>query len=253
MHADLQRLIALQAHDLEARRLREQLAGLPRRLQSAEAALKQAEAAAAQAHAALGKEEALRRRLESDIDDRRNKIARLRKQMDAAVSAAQITALEHEIQFAEKAIAAAEDEELASLDRTDHAEAALASSRKSVDQATAALTAERESAALLSAKNAEAIAALETERSTLRAAIPESLLFTYDRVSKARGTGVSEGVDHKCSACQMMVRPQRWNDLTDRSNHDAIFTCETCGRILYWDPRRDAPVDWKPGQVTETP
>ncbi len=37
--------------------------------------------------------------------------------------------------------------------------------------------------------------------------------------------------------------------LTDRANDDSIFTCETCGRLLYWDPRRDAPVGWKPGQV----
>ncbi|MFP5231602.1 MAG: C4-type zinc ribbon domain-containing protein, partial [Acidobacteriota bacterium] len=64
--------------------------------------------------------------------------------------------------------------------------------------------------------------------------------------------GLSEALDHKCSACQMMVRPQRWNDLTDRdpnSEHaNTIFTCETCGRMLYYDPRRDAPVRWTPGE-----
>jgi hypothetical protein len=39
----------------------------------------------------------------------------------------------------------------------------------------------------------------------------------------------------------MMVRPQRWNDLRDRSNDEAMLTCESCGRLLYWDPARDAP------------
>ena len=39
----------------------------------------------------------------------------------------------------------------------------------------------------------------------------------------------------------MLVRPQRWNDLRERSNDEAMFTCETCGRLLYWDPARDAP------------
>ena len=50
----------------------------------------------------------------------------------------------------------------------------------------------------------------------------------------------------------MMVRPQRWNDLTDRDPHaehaNAIFTCETCGRMLFFDPRRDAPIRWSPGE-----
>ncbi|HZL28441.1 MAG TPA: C4-type zinc ribbon domain-containing protein, partial [Acidobacteriaceae bacterium] len=92
------------------------------------------------------------------------------------------------------------------------------------------------------------VKAVEAQRASLRAAIAEGPLATYDRVSKARGTGISEGVEHKCSACQMMMRPQRWNDFTDRAN-DSIFTCESCGRVLYFDPRRDAPVDWKPGQV----
>jgi len=39
----------------------------------------------------------------------------------------------------------------------------------------------------------------------------------------------------------MMVRPQRWNDLRDRSNDELMLTCESCGRLLYWDPARDAP------------
>ncbi len=46
----------------------------------------------------------------------------------------------------------------------------------------------------------------------------------------------------------MMVRPQRWNDLTSREHEDQIFTCETCGRILFWDPRRDTPQSWQAGE-----
>jgi hypothetical protein len=46
----------------------------------------------------------------------------------------------------------------------------------------------------------------------------------------------------------MMVRPQRWNDLTGREHEDQIFTCETCGRILFWDPRRDTPQSWQAGE-----
>jgi hypothetical protein len=39
----------------------------------------------------------------------------------------------------------------------------------------------------------------------------------------------------------MMLRPQRWNDLRDRDNDSTMMTCESCGRLLYYDPARDSP------------
>ena len=38
----------------------------------------------------------------------------------------------------------------------------------------------------------------------------------------------------------MLVRPQRWNDLRERDNND-LWTCESCGRLLFYDPARDSP------------
>lgn len=252
MNADLEHLVTLQAQDLELKHLREELAAAPKRVAAAETAHKSAVATLEAARAALAKEEALRRRHESDIEDRRNKIARLRRQLDAATSAAQVTAYEHEIAFAESSIRTLEDEELASLERSEAQETAEAEAAQHVARTETALEAERTRAADIKARNTAAISALEAERAALRKEIAaaesgERALATYDRVSKVRGTGVSEALDHKCTACQMMVRPQRWNDLTGHDHQDQIFTCETCGRMLFWDPRRDAPGPWPPG------
>lgn len=253
MNVALERIVALQVQDLEGKRLREELADAPKRVAAAEAALKKAQTAVAAAETSLKKEEVLRRSQENDVKDRRGKIGRLQKQMETATSAAQISALEHEITFAECSITKLEDEEIASMERTEEQEAALTAGKAVVEKASAVLVAERQRAAEVLEKDTAAVKVVEAKRAELRAAIAagaESLLATYDRVAKAKGTGVSEGVDHKCSACQMMVRPQRWNDLTERDNQQ-VFTCETCGRLLWWDPRRDAPVGWKPGDVTQ--
>lgn len=250
MNANLERLIALQMQDVEAKRLRAELADAPKWVAAAEAALKKAQSDTAAAEAALKKEEVLRRSQESDVADRKGKIARLRKQMETATSAAQIAALEHEISFAEAAIGKLEDEELASMERTEGFDTARNAGVTATEAATSKLASERQRAADVIAADTGALEEVEALRTRLRLEIEESLLFTYDRVAKARGTGVSEAVDHKCAACQMMVRPQRWNDLTDRTNQDAIFHCESCGRFLWWDPRRDAPVDWEPGRIT---
>jgi len=252
MNADLEHLIVLQAQDLELRRLRMELAEAPLRVSGAQTERAKAEVALAEANKSLLKEETLRRSQHMDVTERKAKIAKLGKQMETATSAAQITALEHEIHFAEQAISKLEDEELESLERTDKLEAQKSAATELLEKTTAALAAARAHAAEVLAKNTVAVAAVEAERAELRPKIAEDRLSVYDRIAKAKGTGLSEAVDQKCTACQMMVRPQRWNDLTDRDPHsehaDTIFTCETCGRILFYDPRHDAPVRWAPGE-----
>jgi len=298
MSPELTQLVTLQAIDLELAHHRASLAALPRRIATAETALKQAETSLAATKASLAKEEILRRSHESDIATHKGKIGRLRKQMETATSAAQISALEHEITFAESAISTLEDQELASMERTETLDAESTRLTALVDSTTIALAETRVAASSLTDEHTAAIAALTTERIALRSSLetdealtadnlpeppvilseahsaqskdlPESqpplahpdlsssegspsgvthlsisgeaLLSTYDRLSKGKGTGLSEALDHKCSACQMKVRDQRWNDLTGREHDADLFTCETCGRILFYDTRHDTP------------
>lgn len=247
MNPDLEHLVILQAQDLELQRLRQEQAEAPRRVAAAEAAHKAAEQTLAKVRANLAAEEKLRRSQELDADQHRSKITRLRKQLDAATSAAQVTALEHEIGFGESAIRKLEDEELASLERTETFEGAEKTAFATLESARNALDAERIRAQETVQRTRTNIEAVEGERTNLRSQIGEALLATYDRVTKAKGSGLSAAVDHKCSACQMMVRPQRWNDLTSREHEDTIFNCESCGRILFWDPRHDTPRSWSAG------
>jgi predicted nucleic acid-binding Zn-ribbon protein len=257
MNADLEHLITLQAMDLELRRLRAELADAPVRVTAAQTARAKAEVFLADTTRSLAREETLRRSQELDVKDRHGKIARLTKQMETATSAAQITALEHEIAFSRQAISTLEDEELASLERTDTLEVSRARATTALADTTAALAAARARAADLLTRHTASIASIETERASLRTLIQQSepgeaLVSSYDRIAKAKGTALSEARDHKCTACQMVVRPQRWNDLTDRDPNaefaNTIFSCETCGRMLFYDPRQDAPIRWSPGE-----
>jgi predicted nucleic acid-binding Zn-ribbon protein len=246
MNPDLELLIHLQAHDLELKRLRAELADAPVRVSAAQTARAKAEVALTATKNSLAKELVLRNSQETDTAAHRTKIARLGKQMETATSAAQIAALQHEITFAEQSISRLEDEELASLERTDGFEAEKSRLSDLLATTTSALEAARAAAADITARNSAQITAIEAERAALRPRISENILSNYDRIAKGKGTAVSEARDHKCSACQMMVRPQRWNDLIDRDPNgefaNTIFNCETCGRMLFYDPRRDAPV-----------
>ena len=109
---------------------------------------------------------------------------------------------------------------------------------------------EHASAAETSAADHTALLEIERKRAALRAEIVQSetgeaSLSSYDRIARSKGTAVSEALNQKCTACQMMVRPQRWNDLRDNSpdseSSQTIMSCENCGRMLYYDPARDSP------------
>lgn len=241
MHPDLEKLIVLQALDVEAKRLRDEMTALPKHVAGLETKAKAVQGQRAVVLELIAKEEALRRRQESDVKDHQAKIGRVRKQLDQATTTVQVTAFEHEIGFAQTEISRLEDAELESMERTEALEAQKAVADEALEDATKTLERERLRAAETIAKDKAALAEVDQKRAALRPEIGEAALSNYDRIAKGKGTGLAEAVNQKCSACQMMLRPQRWNDLRDRSNDEDMMTCESCGRLLYYDPARDAP------------
>ena len=241
MHPDLEKLIVLQGHDVESKRLRDEMAALPKQVAVLETKAKAIDGQRAVIIDLIAKEEALRRRQESDVKDHQAKIARIRKQMDMATTTVQVTAFEHEIGFAQAEIGRLEDAEIESMERSEGLESQRQLADQALADATATLERERVRATEAIAQDKTLLAAVEEKRKTERAEVGETALSTYDRIAKAKGTAVAEALNQKCTACQMMVRPQRWNDLRDRGNDETMMTCESCGRLLFYDPARDAP------------
>jgi predicted nucleic acid-binding Zn-ribbon protein len=250
MHPDLAKLVVLQLHDIEAKRLRDEIAALPKRVAALDTKAKATVGQRAVVLDLIAKEEALRRRLESDIADLRLKLERTQKKIDAATTTVQVTSLEHEATFARTEISRLEDEELESMERSESLEAQRTLADQAVAEAAKILEQESARAAETIAQDKTALAEVDHKRVALRKEIAESptgddSLSTYDRIARGKGTAVSEAINQKCTACQMMVRPQRWNDLRDNSadaeSSRTLMTCENCGRMLYYDPARDSP------------
>jgi uncharacterized protein len=257
MHPDLSQLLLLQTHDLEAKRLRDEIAALPRHVAALEAKAKATAGQRAVVLDLIAKEDALRRRQESDVADLRQKIARTQKKIDLATTTVQVSALEHEAAFAKAEISRIEDAELESMERGEALDAQRKLADAAVAEAAATLERERARAAESIARDTVALAEADAKRNALRAQIVaastgEASLAAYDRIARAKGTAVSEALHQQCTACQMMLRPQRWNDLRDNSpgsiSSESLMTCENCGRLLFYDPARDSP-QRKPVQV----
>jgi uncharacterized protein len=232
MDALIENLVRLQAVELERARLNQELRALPAEIGNAQAALAAAEKMSADASAALSREEQARTRLEREIDGHRQKAARFRAQLDDVKTPAQAEAIEHEVQFATAEADRLENEEFASLERTEEQESALAGARAQVEALAAALEKTQVRVALRQKEAAGQMSTLNAEREEVRRLIEPDWLARFERMAAARGTGIARAENQQCTGCRMGLRPQTWNQLREGQ----LLSCDSCSRLIYWDP-----------------
>ena len=147
----------------------------------------------------------------------------------------QLHALQHEIGFAEQEVSRIEDRELESMEATDRLEADRTRAEQQLQEQTVVVESEKSAALRISARDQEELKKLRAERATLRASSDTDLLANYDRVAKARKTGLAEVREQECQGCHVRMRPAQWQHLRE----GAMMNCESCGRMLYYDEGSD--------------
>ena len=239
MSPEIEHLIALQHADAEIRRLKAEIAELPKRVAVIEEKLAGTKASLEKAKAAVKGDEANRRKYETAINDLRTKISKYRDQSLDVKTNDQYKALMHEIQFAEQEIGANEDKILELMVNAEVRDKEVKAAEADLKSETAEIEKEKAIAREETAKDEKQLAEWTAKREAARGAVDPDLLRHYDRVLKFRGSGLAEVRDQKCVGCSVVLRPQTYNEVRG----GALIYCDSCQRILYFDPSKEAAAE----------
>lgn len=234
MHPDVQLINQVQTLDQRIAALDKEINDLPRHIAVIEKALESHIRKLEADKAALAANQKDRKNLEVEIQTQNQKISKLRDQMSGAKTNEQYRAFQNEIDYAEKEIRKHEDRILELMTASEPLDANVKAAEGALKQEQKVVEAEKNRARERTAADKAELETLRAEHKQAMASLPRTTVAAYDRIRKKwKGTVAAEAVDGRCKACQMILRPQFFQDL--RRGNDLMF-CENCGRFLYYNP-----------------
>lgn len=234
MVEDLKMVVQLQDLDNRIRELQHEVAALPRHIAQIEKTLEAHMRRLEAGQAALAANQRERKQLEGKIQEQEQTVSKLKNQMLEAKTNEQYTAFKHEIDYCENEIRKCEDRILDRMGESEPleqnlkaAEAALAKEKQQVEREKT-VTRER------TATDRQLLDEVQRRRAGLVSGLAPSVYSAYEQLRRTRkGIAVAEAADGRCMACHMTMRLQFLQDLR---RQDAVMFCESCGRILYYNP-----------------
>ena len=234
MHADLERVIALQQLDTTASQARKKLAEAPEREKGFEERLEAAKQHVAETKARFAANQEARRAVEKEVAVHQGRLSKYRDQAMAVKTNQEYHAIQHEMAHAQGEIKKYEDQILERMVEADDltatikaAEAALAAEQRTID-------AERRRMLSEDAELRASLDDLAGKRVKIVEGMDKRVLATYDLAyARRQGIAVAEAKDGICTICHVRLRPQMFNEVR---RNEGIVQCDSCQRILYFVP-----------------
>jgi predicted nucleic acid-binding Zn-ribbon protein len=234
MLPDIKLAVRLQDIDNRVAEVTREVSSLPKHITEIERKLESHERKLEADRAALTANQKDRKRLEGDIQVQQQKISKLKDQMLEAKTNEQYRAFQHEIEFCEKEIRQAEDRILELMGESEPLERNVKTAEGALKQEKAQVEGEKQQARERTAGDQRELDQLQAERKSIATQISPAVLSAYERVRKLRhGIAIAEAVDGRCSQCHMSLRLQFFQDL---KRGEQVMHCESCSRILYYNP-----------------
>jgi uncharacterized protein len=234
MLPDLKLALRLQDIDNRIAELAREISSLPKHIAEIERKLETHERKLEADRAALTANHKDRKRFEGEIQVQQQKISKLKDQMLEAKTNDQYRAFQHEIEYCEKEIRTSEDSILDLMSESEPLERNVKSAEGALKQEKAQVEAEKQQARERTARDQKELGELQAERKSIAVQLTPKVLDSYERVRKMRrGIAIAEAVDGRCSQCHIALRLQFFQDL---KRGEQVMNCESCNRILYYNP-----------------
>lgn len=250
MLPDLKLAVRLQDLDKSIRELTLEISALPKHISEIAKKLEQHERKLEADRAALSANQKDRKRMEGEIQAQEQKISKLKTQMLEAKTNDQYRVFQTEIEFCESEIHRAEDRILELMGESEALERNVKAADAALKEEKNHVEAEKDQARQRTAGDKKQLEELQNERKSVAAGMNPSLYRNYERIRKGRrGIAVAEAVDGRCTACHMAMRLQFFQDLR---RDEQVMYCESCGRILYYNPPANAEELMEPEPQMDT-
>src|SRR5271163_3435321 len=234
MAADIEQVTRLQSLDLKIAELEREVATLPKHIAALEKTLESHQRRLDADRAALTANQKDRKKLEGDIQVSEQKISKLKDQMLGAKTNEQYRAFQHEITFCEDSIRKAEDRTLDLMSEAEPLDANVKKAEVALKEEKQTVEAEKTRARERTAVDQTQLEQMRAERKSVVASLKPQTYRDYERIRKKwHGAVVAEIADGRCGACQIVLRPQFFQDLR---HSEVLMFCESCGRILHYNP-----------------
>jgi hypothetical protein len=234
MLPDLKLVIRLQDIDNRLTELSREIATLPKHIAEIEKKLGAHERKLEADRAAMVANQKERKKCEGDIQTQQQKISKLKDQMLGAKTNEVYRAFQNEIEYCEKEIRRSEDRILELMTESEPLEKNVKAAEVALKAEKTQVEAEKTQARERTAVDEKAAAELQVERVAIVKDIKPAVYQNYERVRKGRrGVALAEVVDGRCTACHIVLRLQYFQDL---KRGESILPCESCQRILYYNP-----------------
>lgn len=231
----MEQVTRLQSLDLRIAEFEREIGALPKHIAQIERALDSHLRRLEADRAALAANQKERKRLEDDGKAEGQKISKLKDQMlGAKITNEQYRAFQNEIEFCQKEIRKAEDRILELMTESEPLDRNVKGAEAALKAEKAQVEVEKQQARERTAVDQKAVQELQSERAAVGKQVTPATYQRYERVRKARrGVAVAEAIEGRCSACNMVIRLQFFQDL---KKGDQVMACESCTRILYYNP-----------------
>jgi len=234
MAVDIEQVTRLQALDFRIAELQREIATLPKHIAQVEKTLDSHIRRLEADRAALAANQKERKTLEEDVKVENQKISKLRDQMLGAKTNEQYRAFQNEIAFCEQTIRKHEDRILDLMSEAEPLDGNVKKAESALQKEKQQVEGEKTRARERTAVDEKQLEQLQVERKGIVATLKPQTYSAYERIRKKwHGSAVAEASDGRCGACQIVLRPQFFQDL--RHSDDLMF-CESCGRILHYSP-----------------